>query len=420
MNQMVEQTPAEYRPESPLPEAPAENFRANHPGPVTGRLWTTLRSPWGGRKATAQGQGLHKVMPEPHRPRQICPLRGGGAPPDAVRQKMGHLIQQGLYGAAILWCLSPWASPPMALAAGITLALTIDNPWRQAGHRVSMRLLQACVVLLGFTMNLRTVLAAGLHGAVFGAASITVTLVAGWWLGRRLRIEAKTSLLIASGTAICGGSAIAAVANVVNADEGPVTVAMGTVFLLNAVALYAFVPLGHALALSQRQFGLWAGISIHDISSVVAAAGRYGSLALTIATAVKLSRALWIIPVSLVLAWKVDRTAQTGEGGHTTPLAPDAAAAVSPPQRRRHRIPWFIGLFLLASVFRSLPTGMNAWDPDLTRLGQTGLTVTLFLIGAGLSKRTLAAVGFKPLLQGVLLWALIAGGTLAMIRWGGI
>ncbi len=307
-----------------------------------------------------------------------------------------------IFALAIGWCLTVWASPALALALGMALSLSIGHPFHRLGHRTAKVLLQICVVLLGLTMNLHAVLQAGADGAVFAVISIAVTLVAGYFLGRWLKIDSHASMLISVGTAICGGSAIAAVGTVLDAPEEQMTVAMGTVFLLNAVALFLFVPIGHALNLSQHQFGVWAGISIHDISSVVAACNRYGPLALTTGTAVKLSRALWIVPVSLAVAWVAGRERRAADPNHTGP-------------RGKIQIPWFIGLFLVACVVKNFVPGMQTVDPAISRISTVGLTLTLFLIGAGLSRRTLATVGFKPLLQGVLLWALIGGGTLLAV-----
>ncbi len=317
-----------------------------------------------------------------------------------------------VYGIAVILCLSGTISPPVALALGMAMALTIDNPWRKASHRMAMYLLQICVVLLGFTMNLQAVLVAGLHGAVFAAISIAVTLLAGRWLGRKLGIDPQTSLLISTGTAICGGSAIAAVGSVIDAGESSMTLAMGTVFLLNAVALYLFPLLGHALHLSQTQFGVWAGIAIHDISSVVAAASSYGPTALTTATAVKLSRALWIVPLSFAVAWLADRK------DRRRVVENPGLQDTQPVRPRKKHIPWFIGLFLLACIVRNFVPGMDSLAPAISRMGDLGLTVTLFLIGTGLSRKTLASVGIKPMVQGVLLWILIGGGALLVVKAG--
>src|SRR5215469_9594256 len=200
-----------------------------------------------------------------------------------------------------------WASPPIALISGILFALVIGHPFARLNHKVTKWLLQTCVVLLGFGMDLPVVLRLGLNGSLFAAATIGATLLLGWWLGRKLKLDWKTSALISAGTAICGGSAIAAVSSVIAATEAEIAVSVGTIFLLNAVALYVFPPVGHLLHLSQAQFGLWAGVAIHDISSVVGVGLSYGTDALNTATAVKLSRSLWIVPLTLGMAFTFGR-----------------------------------------------------------------------------------------------------------------
>src|SRR6516162_1490234 len=200
--------------------------------------------------------------------------------------------------AILALALVAWGSPPLALVAGMIFALFFGAPFPSHGPRLSKTLLQVCVVLLGFSMNLPVVLRAGLNGSLFAVATIGTTLVLGFWLGGRLALNSKTSALISAGTAICGGSAIAAVGSVIAVTEAEIAVAIGTVFLLNAAALYLFPLAGHALHLSQTEFGLWAGVAIHDISSVVGAAMSYGSGSLETATAVKLSRTLWIAPLT--------------------------------------------------------------------------------------------------------------------------
>ena len=323
-------------------------------------------------------------------------------------------VRQTAFIAAAAFCLTPWASPAPALALGMALALTLENPYDHAGKQAAKILLQACVVALGFGMNFAVVLAAGRGGMLFAAGSITVTLVLGYFAGRFLKISAKTSALITAGTAICGGSAIAAVGSVIGAAEGEMTVAMGTVFLLNAAALYVFPLIGHALHLSQSQFGTWAGVAIHDISSVVGASARYGLPALQTATAVKLSRALWIVPVALGAALAFRRTSPAAAGlSHTTvgfdPSQPPHAV------QGKLQIPWFIGLFGLASVARSFVPGIAAQSSLISHAATAGLTLTLFLIGAGISQKTLRAVGWKPMAQGIVLWLAISAGSLLVI-----
>ena len=291
------------------------------------------------------------------------------------------------------------------MTLGAALALTHENPFAHLGKALSGHLLQVCVVLLGFGMDLPVVLKAGANGAGFAALTIAATLALGWWLGRALGILPKTSALISAGTAICGGSAIAAVGSVIGVAEGEITVAMGTVFILNAAALYLFPVVGHALGLSQTQFGTWAGVAIHDISSVVGAASHYGLSALQTATAVKLSRALWMIPVVFGAAYAF----RPGKD-------PEAVVGdVAPAGKPKVQVPWFVGFFLLASVLRSYVPRVAMAAPALSHIATVGLTLTLFLIGAGLSARTLRTVGWRPLLQGVLLWVFISIASLGII-----
>ncbi len=247
-------------------------------------------------------------------------------------------------------------------------------------------LLQASVVLLGFGMNIKAVYEAGKDGILFTIVTIFGTLILGYLVGKLLSVPAKTSALISSGTAICGGSAIAAVAPAIDAESDEISVSLGTVFVLNAIALFVFPLIGRALAMTQGQFGVWAAIAIHDTSSVVGAAGTYGTEALAIATTVKLARALWIAPIALLFAY-IYR-----DKDYTT--------------KAKIAIPWFIFLFLAATVVR---TYAPAWiEPSMfdaiVNLAKAGMTVTLFLIGASLSRKTLQTVGIRPLIQGVTLW----------------
>jgi uncharacterized integral membrane protein (TIGR00698 family) len=293
-------------------------------------------------------------------------------------------LRIAFFVASILFCLTPWASPPLALALGLILALTIGNPFAGRTAKATKLLLQVSVVGLGFGMNLGKVVAAGRTGILFTLATITGTLLLGYAIGRAMGITRGTAHLIASGTAICGGSAIAAVGPVIGASDEEMSVSLGTVFILNAIALFLFPPIGTLLHLSQTQFGVWAAIAIHDTSSVVGAAAKYGAEALQIATTVKLTRALWIVPLTIGTAFAFRRK----------------AAKVT--------IPWFILFFLLASVARTyIAAPVELWDV-LVRLARIGLTITLFLIGAGLSRKTLVAVGIRPMLLGVILWITIS------------
>ena len=335
--------------------------------------------------------------------------------PRAWPQPRSFPLRPLLFLGGAAFCLTPWGSPAVALGSGMVLAVALGTPVQGLG-RLAKLLLQACVVLLGVGMDLPVVLQAGANGAVFAAATIAGTLLLGYWIGRWLRINARTSALISSGSAICGGSAIAAVGSVLTVTEGEIAVAMGTVFLLNAAALYLFPPLGHLLQLSPQQFGTWAGIAIHDISSVVGASSRFGLDALQIATAVKLSRALWIVPVVLGMSLAFSQRGRASSAGATEEWNRHRSRV---PLRKRIHLPWFIGLFLLASVLRSFVPEVANLSSGLTHVATVGLTLTLFLVGTGLSRATLAAVGWRALAQGILLWVFIAGISLLVIRsWG--
>lgn len=318
-----------------------------------------------------------------------------------LKHEQKLLYRKTVFLLAAGFCLTPWASPPIALMLGIVLALTHENPFHRISRPAAKYLLEASVIMLGFGMDLAVVLKAGSSGALFAVGSITATFILGYFLGQWLKIPLKASALISAGTAICGGSAIAAVSSVINAAESEISVAMGTVFVLNAVALFVFPPLGHALHLTQAQFGTWSGVAIHDISSVVGAASHYGQGALYVATAVKLSRALWIVPISLAAGYMFRH--QHTQSGQEVPHKPE--------------VPWFVGLFILASVARTFIPSIAHWSPVLTTISQAGLTLTLFLIGAGLSRQTLKAVGWKPMLQGVVLWIFISATSLGVILW---
>jgi uncharacterized integral membrane protein (TIGR00698 family) len=294
----------------------------------------------------------------------------------------------------LAFVFSPWASPPLALALGLSSALTLGNPFAERTRRWSKHLLQIAVVALGFGMSLQQVLATGRAGFFYTLFGITLALLAGLGLGKLLAVRPTSSFLISVGTAICGGSAIAAVGPLLGADDEEMSVSLGTVFILNAVGLFIFPALGHVLGLTQNQFGVWAALAIHDTSSVVGAAARYGSVALAIATTIKLTRALWIVPIALGTAAVRRSKAQV-------------------------QLPWFILLFVLAAVIKTyVPTGFSPLLGWLAHAGRIGLTVTLFLIGCGISRPALKRVGLRPLLQGILLWALVALASLVFIRTG--
>ena len=288
-------------------------------------------------------------------------------------------------------CLLPFGTPAIALFAGLAFALTAGQPYPKFSKKTSKYLLQFSVVGLGFGMNLYASLQSGKEGMLFTIVSVFAVLALGMWLGKRLLIDRKTSYLIAAGTAICGGSAIAAVGPVVKADDNQMSMSLGTIFILNAIALFIFPPIGHLLGLTQEQFGLWAAIAIHDTSSVVGAGAAYGETALEIATMVKLTRALWIIPITILTMF----------------LFKQKGAKIT--------IPWFILFFILAMVantFLSLPEALTR---SVVWAAKQGLTLTLFLIGAGLSRQVIRQVGIRPMVQGVLLWIFIGAISLGVI-----
>ena len=310
---------------------------------------------------------------------------------------------RSVFFLGLLLAGSGLVSPPVALVGGIAFGFTVVHPYRKEASSLAKLLLQISVFLLGFGMNLQQVIHAGKSGFLYTAISIGSAIVLGLLLGRLFKVGRKASYLITLGTAICGGSAIAAIAPITDASEEEISVSMGTVFLLNSVALLLFPAVGWWLHLSQNQFGLWAALAIHDTSSVVGAAAKYGTQALAIGTTVKLARALWIVPVSLVTAAFMGSAARReGRTGNQAKI----------------KIPWFIFLFIGASVLSTyLPRFMGTYL-DLNHLGKAGLTATLFLIGTSLSKKTLQAVGIRPFLQGVLLWILVGTASLLAIKTG--
>jgi uncharacterized integral membrane protein (TIGR00698 family) len=292
-------------------------------------------------------------------------------------------------------CATGVISPPLALALGLIYGLSFVHPYQADSRDLSKFLLQASVVAMGFGMNLHEVIRAGRSGFVYTAASIAFALLAGLLAGRLLHVNPTSSVLITTGTAICGGSAIAAIAPIIQADAEETAISLGTIFILNSIALLIFPLLGWALHLSQQQFGLWSALAIHDTSSVVGATARYGPVALTVGTTVKLTRALWIVPIAV-------------------------GAAVLKRSKSRIQWPWFILLFCVAAVINTyVPAFANVWS-TLSRLGRLGLTATLFLIGTGISRATLRQVGVRPLLQGVILWFLVGVTSLWLITRGWI
>jgi len=299
-------------------------------------------------------------------------------------------MNKNLFFAGLILAASGLVSPPIALLGGLVYGLALAHPFHVESKRLARFLLQASVVALGFSMNLHQFLQAGRSGFLYTAASITVAMLLGLGLGYLLHVSKKSAFLISAGTAICGGSAIAAVGPIAEASEEEMAVSLGTVFILNSVALLLFPLIGLALHMTQAQFGLWSALAIHDTSSVVGATAKYGPIALAVGTTVKLARALWIVPLSLV-------------------------TAVALKSKARIQWPWFILLFCFAALLNTVMPAFSGTFGVLNHLGKIGLTVTLFLIGTGLNGQTLKQVGLRPLLQGLALWIVVGVSTLALI-----
>lgn len=282
-------------------------------------------------------------------------------------------------------------TPAIALFLGLAFALIFKNPYPKFNKKTSKYLLQASVVGLGFGMNVTESLKSGGDGMLFTIASVIGVMVLGVLIGKWLHLNKKASYLIASGTAICGGSAIAAVGPIVKADEHEMAVSLGVVFILNAIALFIFPAIGHYFELSEVQFGTWAAIAIHDTSSVVGAGEAYGPIALQTATLVKLTRALWIIPLAIVTMF----------------IFRDKTSKIS--------IPWFIFMFILAMVINTYCNLPQQLTSSLLWIAKKGLVLTLFLIGASLSLSTIKAVGIKPLILAITLWIIIGIGSFVVV-----
>jgi uncharacterized integral membrane protein (TIGR00698 family) len=300
-------------------------------------------------------------------------------------------MSKNIFFIGLILAASGLVSPPVALAGGLIYGFSFLHPFHVEAKKLSKLLLQASVVGLGFGMDLQQVMQAGRSGFIYTAGSISIALLLGWGLGRLLQVKQRISYLISAGTAICGGSAIAAIAPITNASQEEIAVSLGTVFVLNSIALLTFPAIGTALHMTQSQFGLWSALAIHDISSVVGATAKYGAVALTVGTTVKLARALWIVPLSV-------------------------GTAMANKSKARIQWPWFILFFCLAAVSNTYVHIFQSAYPVLKHLGGIGLTVTLFLIGTGLSMKTLRDVGVRPFLQGILLWLFVAVGSLTLIR----
>lgn len=297
-----------------------------------------------------------------------------------TKESLGKVV----FWLAMALCVMPFMSAPYALFLGLLYSLFFVNPLGKKRGKITSFLLKASVVGLGFGVDIQSALAAGKDGFVYTIVSISATLLLGILLGKVFKVERTTAYLVSSGTAICGGSAIAATAPVASANEEQISVSLGVVFVLNAIALFIFPVIGHMMELSQEQFGVWAAIAIHDTSSVVGAATTYGDEALIIATTIKLIRALWIIPLVVV------------------------TAAVFRKKGTKVSIPYFIGLFVVAMLLGSYITPLETVSPYIVRVAKIGFTITLFLIGSSLSPKAIKQVGVKPLLQGFALWTIVS------------
>lgn len=289
-----------------------------------------------------------------------------------------------------LLALSAFLSPALSLLMGIVMALVLGNPFPLFSKKASKKALQVSVVGLGFGMNLFESLAAGKQGMLFTIVSVVGVMCIGVLIGKWMKVNRKSAYLIATGTAICGGSAIAAVGPVIDADDDQMSMSLATIFILNAIALFVFPPIGRWIGLSQEQFGLWAAIAIHDTSSVVGAGAAYGEEALQIATTVKLTRALWIIPLALV------------------------SSLIFRAKGKKVSVPWFILLFVLAMVLNTFLPIPSAATDLIVMLSRKLLCMTLFLIGCGLSLSSIKKVGARPLALGLLLWIVISISALAV------
>ncbi|NAS31827.1 putative sulfate exporter family transporter [Flavobacteriaceae bacterium R38] len=301
------------------------------------------------------------------------------------------LLQKIIFLNLFVLCFMPWISPPMAMLLGLITAQVIGSPFADFNNKAINGLLKISVIGLGFGMNAFSALEAGKNGFFFTITSIAFTFCLGILIGKWFGIDKKITQLISSGTAICGGSAIASVAPIIRASPKQISIAIGIVFLLNSFALFVFPAIGHFFDLSQLQFGIWSAVAIHDTSSVVGAADIYGQEALEVATTVKLARALWILPVSIIFAvfFKGDSA--------------------------KVKIPYFIGLFVLAMLMNTYIPIVHSLSPYIVIMAKKGLTLSLFLVGTSLTDKTLTSIGLKPFIQGVALWLLISVVSLIVI-----
>jgi len=322
--------------------------------------------------------------------KSVSPLIRLREKPGGMSSDHHHKIRKIAFIGLLLLTALPTVSAPIALVAGFLLGLFFGNPLPKQTSRAGKMLLKLSVIGLGFGMNFYEVIEVGSSSVTLTLISITVVIGLGEIIGRGLKIPLNTRRLVAFGTAICGGSAIAAIAPVIKAKDREIAVSLATVFTLNAVALVLFPPLGHLIGLSQEQFGIWAALAIHDTSSVVGASAAYGATALATGTTVKLTRALWIAPCTLAASTVLKSGQKTG-------------------------VPMFIIGFIIAAFFNSWLSDLDYLWNTLHVIAKQTLVMTLFLIGAGLTRKVLAEVGLKPLLMGIILWLVVSATTLALI-----
>lgn len=302
-----------------------------------------------------------------------------------------EVVRKAVFIILAILCLTPFTSSPIALVLGFGLAVFIGNPFEKHLHQYIHLLLQISIVGLGFGLKLDEALHAGKTGLMLTVVSIVSVMLLGFILGKVFKLERPLSYLLSAGTAICGGSAIAAVSPIIKPSTKQISLALAIVFTLNSIALFIYPAIGHLLNLSQEQFGLWCAVGIHDTSSVVGAAGKYGDEALKVATTVKLARALWIIPVSLITMF------------------------IFKNKESKVKIPWFIGYFIVAILLNTYFPVLHAFSTSITAVAKSGLNLTLFFIGSTLSIQTLKTIGCRPLLTAVLLWVSISIGSLLYI-----
>lgn len=300
------------------------------------------------------------------------------------KSKYNSVLIKSIFILTATSCFLPIITAPIALVGGFLFTHFIGHPFQHLNKKTVSWLLKIAVVGLGFGMNIQETLAAGKDSLLLTMGSISIVLIAGYFIGKALNLQKETTHLISSGTAICGGSAIAAIAPIIKASEKDISISLGVIFLLNSVALLTFPTIGHFFNLTQHQFGLWSAIAIHDTSSVVGSALAYGSEALKVATTVKLARALWIIPLSLVTLFLF-------KGKNNT-----------------IKIPWFILLFIVAILLNSYLSIPNTITTSITSISKSLLVLTLFLVGAGLSFEKIKAAGWKPMILGISLWLIIS------------